>query len=257
MKTLSSRLAGIIVSIIIIASLSGCDELKHIANQAGSQRPLTNQEVISGLRQALVIGSDSAASRLSAVNGYYLDETVRINLPPEAGAITSNLSYIPGGEEIIEDIILRINRAAEDAAREAAPVFARAVSNMTIQDGFEILRGGDNAATNYLRENTASELYDLYHPRIQRSLDREIVGNVSTNEAWSTLTSRWNSLASSAAGRVANLQPVDTELDSFLTNRALDGLFLKLAAEEANIRNNAEARVTDLLQRVFGRAEGV
>ncbi len=253
MKNSMALPARALISLAMIILLAGCEELRQIASQPGAHRPLTNQEVINGLRQALVIGSDSAAAKLSAINGYYLNEDLRIELPPEAGVITSNLSYIPGGQQMVDDIVLRINRAAEDAAREAAPVFAVAVSNLTIRDGFDILRGEDDAATQYLKSQTREELYKLYQPRIQRSLDREIVGNVSTNEAWNTLTSRWNSLASSTAGQLASLNTVDTELDSFLTDRALDGLFLKLAEEEANIRNNSEARVTDLLQRVFGQ----
>ena len=248
---MKTRIIPLLLSLLLII-LAGCEELKQIARQADSGRPLTQQEVVSGLRQALVIGSDSAASRLSATNGYYLDEMIRIPLPPEAEVITNNLSYLPGGEQLVEDVILRINRAAEEAAREAAPVFAGAIAGMSIQDGFEILRGDRDAATQYLKDRTYEELYGLYQPKIRQSMDKAIVGNVSTTEAWNTLTSQWNRLASSTAGRIANLEPVNTELDSFLTNEALNGLFLKLAGEEAKIRTRPEARVTELLRRVFG-----
>jgi hypothetical protein len=242
-----------LLPLFLLVALSGCSELRQIVGDMES-RPLTNQEVINGLKQALVIGSDSASSRLAAVNGYYLDEMVRILLPPEAGVITKNLALLPGGEKLVEDVILRINRAAEDAAREAAPVFSRAITNMSIQDGFNILRGENDAATRYLKSQTYDELFRLYRPKIQASLDKPVVGNISASESWNTLTSQWNRIAGSVAGRMADLKTVDTRLDSYLTDQALSGLFLKLAIEEEKIRTNPAARVTELLRRVFGQA---
>jgi hypothetical protein len=238
---------------LLLLIFPACAELQKIADRVETPRPLTNQEVINGLREALVIGSDSAAGRLSAVNGYYRDELVRILLPPEAEIITNNLSLLPGGEKLVEDVILRINRAAEDAAREAAPVFARAVSNMTIQDGFAILRGENDAATQYLKAQTFDDLFNLYQPRIKNSIEKPLVGNISTQQSWNALTGQWNRLARSAAGRIADLQPVETDLAGYLTGQALDGLFLKLAQEELRIRTDPVARVTDLLKRVFGQ----
>jgi hypothetical protein len=238
---------------LIVISLSACSELQRLADQVDTGRPLTQQEVISGLRQALIIGSDSAASRLGAVDGYYRDQLVRIALPPEAQVITNNISMLPGGERMVEDVILRINRAAEDAARNVAPIFARAVTGMTIQDGFAILNGEQDAATRYLRNVTFDELVGLYQPRIKQSIDMVLVGNMSTADAWSSLTGEWNRLARSTAGRIANLQPVEVNLEHYLTTRALDGLFLKLAEEEAKIRTDPVARVTELLRRVFGQ----
>jgi hypothetical protein len=242
----------LIFIVMILIGLAGCDELRHIAQQADTSRPLTQQEVISGLKQALTIGSEAAASNLSATDGYYRDALVRISLPPEAQVITNNLSMLPGGDKLVEDVVLRINRAAEDAAKEAAPIFARAVTNMSIRDGFEILRGENNAATQYLRSQTYDALFNLYQPKIKESIDKILVGNISTSQAWNTLTGRWNELAGSVAGRIANLQPVDTDLETYLTSRALDGLFIKLAVEEEKIRTEPAARVTELLRRVFG-----
>jgi hypothetical protein len=243
------RLISIALMLVVFA---GCDELRYIAQQTETARPLTQQEVISGLKQALVIGSEAAALRLSKEGGYYLDNAVRIAMPPEAQPIINNISMLPGGEKLVEDLILRINRAAEDAAREAAPIFANAVTNMTIQDGFNILRGENNAATQYLRVQTYEALFNLYQPKIKQSVDKALVGDISTNEAWNALTGRWNTLAASVAGRIAGLQPVEVELESYLTSRALDGLFMKLAIEEDKIRTEPAARVTELLRRVFG-----
>ena len=245
-----------IISVALIAIVVvGCAELKQIAEQFESPRPLTNQEVIDGLKQALTIGSRSAASGLSQTDGYYRDEMVRIMLPPEAQTVTDNLSLIPGGDKLIQDVILSINRAAEDAAREAAPVFASAVRDMTISDGFTILRGEDDAATQYLRSRTWNELYNLYQPKIKSSLDKPVAGNVSAGETWNTLTTQWNRVANSAVGRMSDLAPVDVELDRYLTEKALEGLFFKLAGEEEKIRTDPAARVTDLLKRVFGQAD--
>jgi hypothetical protein len=242
-----------IISVSLMLLLAGCAELQRLADQVDTTRPLTQQEVVNGLRQALTIGSDSAASRLGALDGYYRDQLVRIALPPEAKVITDNLSLLPGGERMVEDVVLRINRAAEDAAREAAPIFATAITGMTIQDGFAILRGERDAATQYLKGATHGQLTTLYQPRIKASVDKAIVGNLSTAAAWDALTGEWNRMARTTAGRIANLQPVEVDLEAYLTAKALDGLFLKLAIEEEKIRTDPAARVTDLLRRVFGQ----
>ena len=240
------------VSFPILLMVMSCAELSQVVKDFGANQPLTQSEVISGLKQALVIGADSAAKTLAKTNGYYVDELVKITLPPQAQTITQNLSKIPGSEKMVEDVLLRINRAAEDAAREAAPIFAKAISQMTIQDGFKILNGETDAATQYLRSQTYDELYDLYKPKIKASVEKKLAGNISTAEAWETLTGQWNRVAQSFIGQMADLESVEMELDQYLTEKALDGLFLKLANEEKEIRTNAEARVTDLLRRVFG-----
>ena len=238
--------------IFTLLIFTACAELSQVVKNFDSNQPLTQSEVINGLKQALVIGADSAAQQLSITNGYYGDELVKITLPPQAQTITQNLSKIPGGEKMVEDVLLRINRAAEDAAKEAAPIFAKAISQMTIQDGFKILNGSNNAATQYLKMQTYDELYNLYQPKIKASVGKKLVGNISTNDAWETLSGQRNRIAQSFVGQMADLESVEMELDQYLTEKALDGLFIKLANEENEIRTNAEARVTDLLRRVFG-----
>lgn len=217
-----------------------------------TNQALTQTEVVSGLKEALRVGSDSAAMKLAKLNGYYGDPAVKLLLPPEAAIITDNISRIPGGEKLVEDLILRINRAAEDAAREAAPVFLNAIRQMTIQDAFTILKGENNAATQYLKANTFNELFNLYQPKLKSSLDKKLVAGVSANETWDNLTGQWNKVAGSMVGQVAGFKKVEVQLDSYLTNKALDGIFLKLAEEEAEIRNDPAARVTEILKRVFG-----
>ena len=231
---------------------SGCAELNSLMQSVPMDAPLTESEVVQGLKEALIEGSKNSSSILSAVNGYYGDAMVKILLPPEASVIIDNLSKIPGGEKLVEDVVLRINRAAEDAAKEVAPIFINSIQQMTIQDAFGILRGADNAATQYLSNTTRIELYNLYKPKIQQSTEKDILGGVSTKESWETLTGKWNLVANSVAGKLAGFSPVNTDLDDYLTNRALDGMFLKVEIEEKKIRENVSARVTPLLKKVFG-----
>ena len=236
---------------VLLASFTGCAELLNVLQSPGSI-PLTEEDVVSGLKEALALGSRSSAERLSMENGYYGDAAIKILLPDEAKTIIDNISKIPGGEQLVEDVILRINRAAEDAAKEVAPIFVNSITQMTIRDAFNILKGADNAATSYLRSTTYNELYSLYKPKIQSSTEKKIIGSVSTKDSWVTLTGKWNSVANSVAGRLAGLNPVNTDLDDFLTTKALNGMFSKVAIEELRIRKEVSARVTPLLKRVFG-----
>lgn len=237
--------------VVVLALFTGCADLLKIL-QTTTNLPLTEEEVISGLKEALTTGATNSAQRLAAENGYYGDELVKILLPEDARIIVENISRIPGGDKLVEDVILRINRAAEDAAREVAPIFINSVKQMTIKEAFNILNGADNAATGYLRNTTYNELYSLYKPRIQTSTEKKIIGDISTKDSWITLTGKWNTLAGSVAGRLAGFKPVNTDLDDFLTRKALDGMFLKVEAEELKIRKDVSARVTPILKRVFG-----
>jgi len=237
--------------LLIVFLFTGCAELVKILETAGPAT-LTEAEVVRALKEALTVGAENSARKLAAENGYYGDELVKILLPDEAKIIVENISRIPGGEALVEDVILRINRAAEDAAKEIAPIFISSVRQMTINDAFNILNGSDNAATEYLRRTTYNELYNLYKPKIQASTEKDIVGNVSLKDSWESLTGKWNSIANTIAGRLANLEPVNTDLDDYLTDKALSGVFLKVEGEEQKIRNEVSARVTPLLQKVFG-----
>ena len=239
------------VFIIMMFIFSGCAELMNILQTTGTAA-LTEADVISGLKEALITGARNSATRLAAENGYYGDALIKIPLPDEAKTIVDNISRIPGGDKLVEDVILRINRAAEDAAKEVAPIFVSSVTSMSISDAFNILNGADNAATIYLRNTTYDQLYQLYKPKIQASTEKKIIGNISTKESWNTLTSKWNSVANSIAGKIAGLKPVNTDLDDFLTSKALSGMFLKVEGEELKIRKEVSARVTPLLQKVFG-----
>jgi hypothetical protein len=243
---------NVVIFIFSLLSFTSCTELMTILNSAAGSAPLTEKEVADGLKEALTIGSKNVASRLSAENGYYGDRLIKIPLPEEADVIVKNISKIPGGDKLIEDVVLRINRSAEDAAKEAAPIFVNSISQMTISDAFNILRGEDNAATIYLKRTTYNDLYNLYKPKIQNSTDKDIIGGISTAESWDALTGKWNSFANSLVGKAGGFKSVNTDLDDFLTKKALDGIFLKVEKEEYEIRKNVSARITPLLKRVFG-----
>jgi len=242
------RILSVVAAIMLFA---GCAELLTVV-QNSATLPLTEEEVVAGLKEALVTGARNSAGRLAQENGYYGDLAIRIPLPDEAKIIVDNISRIPGGEKLIEDVILSINRAAEDAAREVAPIFAESITQMTLKDAFSILRGADDAATVYLRNSTYDQLYNLYKPKIRSSTEKDVIGDISTSDSWLALTGRWNTFAASIPGRLAGFKTVNTDLDDFLTRKALDGMFMKVAGEELKIRKETAARVTPLLKRVFG-----
>ena len=141
------RIAIIILSVFLC---TGCAQLTQVLQTVSTVRTLTEADVISGLKEALIVGARNAAGRLSSEGGYYNDLTVKIPLPDEAKVIVENISKVPGGEKLIEDVVHNINRAAEDAAKEVAPIFVNSVTQMTVSDAFGILKGADNAATQYL-----------------------------------------------------------------------------------------------------------
>jgi len=233
--------------------LNSCAELTQIAQTAASQNlPLTNTEIIGGLKDALLVGTDSTVVHLSAIDGYLKDQAIKILLPPEAKTITDNLSKLPGGSKLIDDVILRINRAAEDAAKGAKPIFVNSVKEMTFTDALQILKGPDNGATQYFKQKTSAQLGELYRPKIRESLNKNLVAGVSTQQSWNELTVQWNKLAGSTIGKIGGLKTVDVKLEDYILQQALNGMFLKIAEREKDIRTNANARVTGLLKRVFG-----
>jgi hypothetical protein len=237
----------------LFITLNSCGQLKQFAKKLiGGDQPLSQNEIVAGLKEALVVGTNKSAELLGATDGYYKDEMVKILLPPEADIIVKNINKIPGGSDLLEDVLLKINRAAEDAVSEAKPIFVNSIKSMTITDAVGILKGNDNAATQYLHKSTYPQLFALYKPKIKASVEKKLVGNVSTADSWNQLTKKWNDIAKSMVGQLAGFKPVEVELDEYLTNKALDGLFLKISAEEKLIRKDPIARVNSILKKVFG-----
>ncbi len=243
------------ISIVFISTIlffNSCDVANDLMKVAEQNLPLTEQEVVKGLKSALEVGTNNAVDIVSVTNGFFNDNTIKILLPPEADVITQNMNNpllkAIGITDLIDDVVLRMNRSAEQAAKQATPIFVNAIKSMSIQDAFGILKGADNSATLYFKGKTYNQLQNAFKPKIHNSLNKPIISGVSANKAWNTLTSGYN--------QVANLVPgwnkVDTNLDDYVTKKALDGLFLKVALEEKKIRDNPSARVNDILKRVFG-----
>ncbi len=244
-----------IALILFLFILNSCAELTQIAQSVATQNlPLTNAEIVGGLKDALLVGTDSSVNRLSAIDGYLKDQAVKILLPPEAKTITDHLSKLPGGTKLVDDVIVRINRAAEDAAKGAKPIFVNSVKEMTFTDALQILKGPDNAATQYFKEKTSAQLGELYRPKIRESLNKGLIAGISTQQSWNELTTRWNKLAGSSIGQIGGLKTVDIKLEDYILQQALNGMFLKIEEREKDIRTNANARVTALLRRVFGNS---
>jgi hypothetical protein len=243
--------------IAVIFLTVSCDTLQQVGSDVlkMSTGGVSNADNIAGLKEALSVGVGNAVVSLNKQNGYFSNQALKILLPPEAGVIVDNIKLIPGGQSLVEDVVLRLNRAAEDAVSEAAPIFTSAIRNMTIADATNILFGNKDAATAYLRKNTYSQLVSAYAPKINASLGKNIVGGISAANSWSTLSNAYNSVANSIVGKAANLTPVNEDLGAYVTGKALDGLFLTLANEEAKIREDPVARVSDLLRKVFGQLD--
>lgn len=234
---------------LLLISLSlftvSCDEVTQIIEDNG----LTEAEVVEGLKMALTVGTDTSVTTLAAVDGYLGDELVKILLPEEAAVIVTNIAKVPGGNLLIDKTIQAINRSAEDAAPEAKSIFVNAITNITIEDGFAILKGENDAATTYLKTNTESQLSAAFSPKISASLNKKLVGNISAESAYSDLISAYNT---ASLNGVLFPKVTTNSLTEHTTQKALDGLFLKVSVEEENIRTIAAHRVNDILKKVFG-----
>ncbi len=237
-----------IISALCILTLFSvsCTELNDVLEDTG----LSEQEVVDGLKSALTVGTDTSVTVLSAVNGYLGDDLVKIILPDEASAIVTNISKVPGGNLLIEKTIEAINRSAEDAAPEAKDIFVSAITDITIEDGFAILNGENDAATKYLKSNTMSQLASAFEPKISTSLNKTLVGNVSAESAYADLIKAYNT---ASLNGVLFPKLTTNSLTEHTTNKALEGLFQKVSVEEENIRTKASHRVNDILQKVFGQ----
>lgn len=244
---------SLVITLFLLGTFfTSCDVLLKTANSVlESNVPLTKSEISQGLKQALSVSVDTAVYRLHRKDGYFLDPIVKLGLPPETNEVIEYARRVPGLDKKIDEFILQVNRSAEDAALKAAPIFKNAILSMSIDDVYTILNGPDNAATSYLNQKTHAQLARLYQPVLQESLKKPFVAGVSADQTWNEITTQWNKFATSLAGKLLEVKPINVELDEYLTNKALDGLFIKVADQEKEIRTNVNARVTDLLRRVF------
>ncbi len=216
--------------------------LKDAASKVtGGSSGLSNDEVIAGLKEALGKGAEHSVQSGAALDGYWKNDRIRIPFPPEAEKMKSTLTGI-GMSKQVEEFELTMNRAAEEAAKEALPVLKDAVLGMSVGDGFAILKGDDRAATTYLTEKTSVALTERFKPIVARATEK-----VALASYWTPLANGYNK-----AGMFTGAEAVDPDLDAYVTQRAIDGLFTLIADEEARIRKDPLARTNDLLRRVFG-----
>src|SRR5680860_879918 len=224
--------------LLLIPFFFGCAELQGIATQLpGGEYGVTNTEIASGLRQALDFGIEKQVSKLTKEDGFFKNELVKIVLPAELQKVDKTLRDV-GLNALADEGLKVLNRAAEDAVKEATPIFVTAVQNITFTDARNILLGNNTAATTYLNQKTETQLYAKFNPIISNSLNR-----VGATKVWANIIDRYNSLPLTAR--------VNPDLTDYVTNKALEGVFTMIAIEEQQIRTNLAARTTTLLQRVF------
>lgn len=236
--------------------LSSCDVINQLAtevnNNTNQSNTLSEADVVKGLKRALDIGTANAVKGLSVENAFYESVNYKILLPPEAKIITDNkdnaLLQAVGIDKLIKDVEVSMNIAAEKAMIKAKPIFIDAITKMSIQDAFGILKGSDTAATNYLRVKTYNQLFSQFKPEVTKILSKPLFQNISTQQAWGNLTNAYNGVATF----VPSWNKVNTKLDDYVTEKALTALFEEVKKEETKIRKDPAARVEEILRQVFG-----
>ena len=213
--------------------------LSEVNKVAGSQQQaLTTAEVADGLKEALIKGISNGSDLASQLDGYFKNPEIKIPFPPEVKKVEDKLRQVGLGNEV-DKFVLTLNRGAEDAAKEAKPIFITAIKSMTIQDAWGILRGQPDAATQYLKRTTTAQLKEKFKPVIQNSLNK-----VNATKYYGDIVTQYN--------KIPFTDDVNPNLDDYATDRAIEGLFTMIAKEEKNIRQDPVARTTDLLKKVFG-----
>jgi hypothetical protein len=229
------------ISVFIALFMVSCMDYNLGQIPKPGQSGISEAKVIQGLREALNVGTANSVIQLNKKNGYFGNARLKIPFPKDAEFVKNTVKAVPViGPKLVDTLVLKLNRAAEHAAVKAKPVFVNAISKINITDAMSILNGSNNAATQYLKSKTYSELVLAFKPDIIKSLDA-----VGAQKAWKDVTSKYNSLPFA--------KKVNTDLAKYTTEKALDGLFLIIADEEAKIRKDPAARVSDILKQVFGK----
>jgi hypothetical protein len=213
---------------------------KELTTSSTSKGGLTNDEVVSGLREALTTGAKSAASSASLLDGFYKNQKIFIPWPAEAKAMKDKLVML-GMQGQVTQFEESVNRAAEEAAKSAFDIFASAVKGMSVSDGFAILNGSDTAATHFLRDKTTPELTEKFRPIVKAAMDK-----VRVTEYWNPLVTKYN--------KIPGVTKQNPDLEAYVTAKAINGLMLLISEQEAKIRKDPAAQVTDLLKKVFGKS---
>jgi hypothetical protein len=201
---------------------------------------LQQNDIAAGLKEALQIGTEKSVKNLSSLDGFFGNAALKILMPPEADKIETSLRKL-GLNKQVDEAILSMNRAAEDACKSASPVFIDAIKHISFNDAIGILKGNDDAATSYLKNKTSIELTNQFKPTIEGSLQK-----VGATKNWNTLVTQYNRFA---------LKKINPDLTAYVTERALMGIFSQIAFEEKNIRKDPLARSSELLKKVFGTSK--
>lgn len=226
------------VFILFIAfNLTACAELQNVINELPQTTGISNEDMAAGLRQALDLGIDKQVTKLTQKDGFYKNELVKILLPEELQKVDDALRKV-GLSSLADEGLKALNRAAEDAVKEATPIFVNAVKDITFNDAKNILLGNDDAATQYLTSKTQTQLYDKFKPVISNSF-----GKVGADQIWNNLITKYNNLP-----LTNNVNP---DLTDYVTTEALKGVYTMIAVEEKEIRTKVSSRTTDLLKKVF------
>lgn len=223
--------------------LFGCAEmtsvLEDVNNAANSgPAPLSNSEVIRGLKEALSVGTNNSTSLTSKLDGFYKNPEIFIPFPPEAIKVKEKVEAL-GMKKQVDEFVMTMNRSAETASKEAAPIFLNAIKSMSIADGFAILKGNDNAATLFLKDKTSGQLKVKFNPIVKNAISQVKVTNY-----WNPIITTYN--------KIPFIEKQNPDLEDYITTKAMDGLFIMIEKEEKKIRKDPMARVTDILKKVFG-----
>ncbi len=206
--------------------------------KSGQVPKLTNDEVVSGLREALTVGINKSTASASVTDGFNKNPKIKIPFPKEVIQVKTTAEKL-GMKPQVDKFVLSLNRAAEEASKEAAPIFINAIKSMSVTDGFTILKGADNAATEFLNDKTSAELRAKFKPIVQQAINK-----VQVTKFWTPLATNYN--------KVPGAKKVNPNLEEYVTLKAIEGLFVLLAEEELKIRKDPSARISDLLKKVFG-----
>lgn len=217
------------------------DQIKKKIPTTSNSSALSSLDISNGLKEALSKGIDKQVTKLTALDGFYKNELVKIMLPEELQKVDKTLRKM-GLSSLADKGILMLNRAAEDAVKESTPIFVAAVKNMSFTDAKTILMGSDNAATTYLQTSTTTPLYAKFNPVIKASFE-----NVGADKVWATIISKYNSLPL--------VTKVNPDLTDYTTNKALEGVFKMIAVEEKTIRTDLNSRTSTLLKKVFAKQD--
>ena len=227
-----------IVLSIAFLSLVSCAEMQQVLEQLPQQTGILSQaEMGNGLKEALNNGITKQVSKLTTTDGFFRNEAVKILLPEELRKVDTKLRQL-GMSKLADDGLRILNRAAEDAVKEATPIFVDAVKQMTFTDAKNILLGNESSATNYLQNTTSTALYGKFNPVIKNSFAK-----VGADKIWTQIITKYNS--------IPLVNKVNPDLTDYTTNKALEGVFKMIAVEEKDIRTNFSARTSDLLRKVF------